>query len=248
MNLTIANISTTIADSDLQTCVAAIGRQVTEHFQPEWGRGATVIGVTTPLKKGTAKIQGVHDAIIYLGDKVQDPTTGIKKVFGYHAHHYSKIPYGFVYLDICEKYLEGWTSTLSHEVLEVLADPDSLFSVSGPDPRDPSRNVHYEFEVCDPTQGDTYQINGVAVSNFVGRSYFKLSGGSGMLNYLNLPLAVFGVRPGGYFQYENGKTVHTVNGSEVTKEMLAAKKLMELGRRNARRAARLKGTAKAKSK
>ncbi len=246
MNLTIANISTTIPDSELQTAVAGIGRQVTENVQPEWGSGATVIGITTALKKGKAPIQGDHDAIIYVGDSVQDPTTGIKAADGYHSRNYAKIPYGFVYLDICAKYKEVWTCTLSHEVLELLADPDAAMTVNGPDPHDPSRTVYYDLEVCDPTQGDNYQIDGVTVSNFVGRSYFKLSGGSGMLNYLNLPLKAFGVRPGGYFQYEDGKRAHQIKGKRVTEQQLAAKKLMEMGRRNARRAARLTRKTKAK--
>lgn len=240
MNLTIANISTQVGATDLQAAVAAIGRQVDEDFQAEWGITANLRGVSASLS-GSAPIQGLHDAIIYLGDSSQDPNTGVQGALGYHAATYRNIPFGFVYLDICAEYGEAWTTTLSHEVLELLADPNARMTVAGPSPRGRG-TVNYDLEVCDPTQGDSYQIDSVAVSNFVGRGYFGLSGGSGRSNHLDLPLAAFGVRPGGYFQYEQGAKTYQVQGDKVTKRQLAAKEKMGVGRRNARRAQRLQGT------
>ena len=48
---------------------------------------------------------------------------------------YGGTPYGFVYLDICARYGENWTTTLSHEVLELLADPNAAMTVAGPRPK-----------------------------------------------------------------------------------------------------------------
>jgi hypothetical protein len=248
MNLTIANISTKVGAADLQAAVAAIGRQVDEDFHPEWDITANLRGVAVSLS-GMAPIQGLHDAILYLGDSSQDPNTGVEGALGYHAATYRNIPFGFVYLDICQEYGEAWTTTLSHEVLELLADPNARLTVAGPSPKGQG-SVHYDLEVCDPTQGDSYTIDNIAVSNFVGRSYFGLGGGSGRSNHLDLPLTSFGVRPGGYFQYEEGAKTYQVQGARVTKRQLAAKAKMGRGRRNARRTLRLEnagGTAMATS-
>jgi len=245
MNITIANISTQVSAAQLQSAVSAIGQQITQHFEPEWHIAATLNGTALSLK-GKAPIQQDTDAIIYLGDSSQDPTTGVQGALGYHATNHAKIPYGFIYLDICEKYGEVWTCTLSHEVLELLGDPDAVMTVTGPAPKGKGKgDVYYDLEVCDPTQGDSYKIGDVVVSNFVGRSYFGMTGGSGNTNYLKLPLTPFGVRPKGYFQYEDKTGAHQVYGKQVTKSMLAAKALMEDGRRNERRKERLEKAMKA---
>lgn len=238
MILTIANISNAIGPAELLPALDAIGRQVAEDFQPEWGATANLRGTITSLI-GKARIRGDHDAIIYLGDSSQDPTTGVGVALAYHSENFAGVPYGFVYLDICAAYGEVWTAVLSHEVLELLADPNVVMTVVGPAPHRGKGSVYYDLEVCDPTQGDSYVIDTVAVSNFVGRSYFGLTGGSGRTNYLNLPLAKFGVRPSGYVQYEVGGRTKQIQGERVTEAQLAAKKLMKTGRRNERRSVRL---------
>jgi hypothetical protein len=239
MNIIIANLSKQIFEADFKATVAAIGRQVTEHFQPEWGTGATLKGVWVPLVGKKAPIQKGADEVIYLGDSSVDPTTGVKDADGYHSANNKGMPYGFVYLDICAQAKEAWSFTLSHEVLELLADPDTALTVAGPRPKRVPGTVYYDLEVCDPTQGDSYLIDEVVVSNFVGRKYYGLSGGSGKTNHLSLPLRAFGVRPGGYLQYETGSRSHHIYGSEVTPGQKAAKKAMQNVRRNARRAERL---------
>lgn len=241
MNLTIANISTQVSAADLQAAVAAIGIQVSQHFQPEWGMTAALQGTAASIGDHTVKIRGNHDAIIYLGDSSQDPTRGVANALGYHSDVYPGVPYGFVYLDICADYGEQWTCTLSHEVLELLADPQANRTVTGTSPNGQG-TVNYDLEVCDPTQGDSYNIGDINVSNFVGRAYFKMTGGSGKTNHLNLDLQAFGVRPGGYLQYEDSTGAHQIQGAKyrTSKRMLEGKALMGLGRRNARRADRLR--------
>ncbi len=213
----------------------------------EWHEGkrirralhATLKAIALSLGDKKAPIQKDADAVIYLGDSSQDPTTGVKGALGYHSANNMKLPYGFVYLDICAKSKEVWTCTLSHEVLELLGDPDAAMTVTGPVPKGTPGTVHYDLEVCDPTQGDQYSIDNVVVSNFVGKQHFELSGGSGRTNFLSLPLRAFGVRPGGYFQYEKGRRAHQIFGSRVTKDQKAARKEMKNIRRNARRVERL---------
>lgn len=240
MKLTLANVSATIPQARFRAVTAAIAQQVRLHFEPEWGVGATLKAIALPLGSKRAPIQKDADAVIYLGESSNDPTTGVKGALGYHSANNKKLPYGFIYLDICREYEEDWPATLSHEVLELLADPDVVYTIAGPHPKDASRTVYYDVEVCDPTQGDTYRIGDIEVSNFVGRSYFGLSGGSGRTNHRNLPLRAFGVRPNGYLQYETGNTSHQIYGRQVTPRQKAAKKKMGTIRRNARRTDRLR--------
>lgn len=243
MRVTVVNVSHSIHSTEFHAAVAAIGKQAKEDFEPAWNISAILRGVTHNLS-GKAPVEGLNDALIYLGDSSQDPTTGVEGALGYHSTNHKDIPYGFVYLDICAEYGEEWTTTLSHEVLELLGDPDATLTVSGPDPRKPTRRVQFDLEVCDPTQGDSYLIDDIRVSNFVTPTYFGKAGGPSATNFLKLALKRFGVRPGGYFQYEDSRGVHQVTGKQaetVLARRMAARKLMGLGRRNTRRAERLKG-------
>jgi hypothetical protein len=243
MRVTIVNVSHSIHATEFHAAVAAIRRQVNEDFGPAWSVTAILRGTTHNLAS-KAPIEGIHDALLYLGDSSQDPTSGVDNALGYHSTNHKDIPYGFVYLDVCSEYGEEWTTTLSHEVLELLGDPSAALTVSGPDPRRPTRHVQFDLEVCDPSQGDSYVIDDVRVSNFVTPTYFGKSGGPASTNFLKLKLKPFGVCPGGYFQFEDGKSVHQVNGKEAQAMLArrtAARKLMGMGRRNTRRAERLKG-------
>jgi hypothetical protein len=249
MRLTIANISNGngLSAPEFQAAVRAIQRQVTEDFQPEWNVSATLRGTALNINN-RVPLQGVHDAIIYVGDSSQDPNTGVANALGYHTAVHKNIPFGFVYLDVCEQYGQSWTVTLSHEVLELLGDPTAVMTVAGPDPKGGGGSVYFDLEVCDPTQGDSYPLDGVGVSNFVGRSYFGIAGGSDQTNFLRLELDPFGVRPQGYFQYESDGASHQVQGDRLNPRQMAARKLLDVavrnaqvsGRRNTRRDLRLR--------
>src|SRR5262245_55482104 len=102
MRLTIANILKSIAMADCRTVVRAIGRQVSEDFSVEWGTTATLRATALSLK-GDPPVDGKHDAVIYVGDSSQDPTTGVEGALGYHSRNHGSIPYGFIYLDICQE-------------------------------------------------------------------------------------------------------------------------------------------------
>jgi hypothetical protein len=240
LNLVIANLTTTIDDDTFAAAVAAIGLQASQDFQPEWGAAANISGTRLALGGGRAAIDAATGAVVYVGESSNDPTTGTAGVFGYHSDNLGQIPYAFVYLDVCTQYNEVWTCTLSHEVLELLADPTAVLSVSGPAPASagaPGQTVSYGLEVCDPTQSDTYQVDDVTVSNFVTKAYFGMVGGAAATNHLGLPLAPFGVRPHGYVQYEDSGGPHQINGERVDARRLAARAMLAQHRRNARRAA-----------
>jgi hypothetical protein len=239
MKLTLANLSS-VDDAAFAAATAAISTQVSRDFQPEWNAVATLMPTRMTVGAAIGLLDQATDAIIYFGDSTVDPTTGIDNLFGYHDENYQHVPYGFVYQDVCAKYNEPWSVALSHEVLELLADPTGVLSVLGPDPRGTGNSpssARFDLEVCDPTQGDSYPINGIAVSNFVTKRYFNMAGGGVGTNHLNLALTSFGVRPKGYCQYDDGSASREIDGDRVDEDRLAGRALLARVRRSVRRAA-----------
>ena len=241
-NLMIVNVSTTVGADEFNRAVAAIGAQVNGAFKAAWGVGANLAPSRLNLGGRKVNVDGVTHAIIYLGESISDPTAGASGVFGYHNRTRGGLPYAFVYLDICALRGEPWTCALSHEVMELLADRDTTSTAPGPAPEgsDLDGPVPYGLEVCDPTQSDHYEVDGVLVANFVTRAYFGEGPAGAPTNHLELDLAPFGVRPGGYVMYDDGATMQRISGSAVDPDRRRAEALMAEHRRNARREAMLR--------
>lgn len=243
MSLTVVNLSSSIDDATLAKTLDAIGTQISRDFAPEWGVTASLSSQRANLTSGKIQVDQATDAIVYLADSTLDPKTGVVGLAGYHAENQADMPYGFVYLDVCRTWNESWSCILSHEILELLADPTAAMTVSGPDVRVTGQSpptVSYHLEVCDPTNGDSYPIEDIAVANFVTKRYFGLSGASAYTNQQRLPLDPFSARPGGYVQFDDDTGVNQVDGSRVVDATRnAGQKMLGLCRRNARRAARL---------
>src|SRR5262249_15477302 len=169
---------------------------------------------------------------------------------GYHDQNAAGIPYGFVFLELSKKLNEEWTVTLSHEALELLADPEANLLVQGPHPKKPSHQVFHWFEMCDAVQDESYLVDGVHVSNFVLPLYFTSSDERGGRNdFLGTDvdgktLRSFSVNPGGYIGFfdpaigRNGDDTTFERDRRAT-ERLAIKKQLKTGRGQRRRERRL---------
>lgn len=241
--ITVVNLSSSIRDDQLQHALDAIGIQISQHFAPEWRCSANLSATRMDLGNGRAPVDGSTNAVIYLGDSSNSTNTRLVYAKGYHDQNLKEVPYGFVFLDVCALYNEPWSVTLSHEILEMLADPTAAVSVA--DPRDGEQTgLQYALEVCDPTQGDHYLINDVLVSNFVNRSFFCLPGGSSALNYRQLSQAPFTPRENGYIQYQDpAGASQQIWGNAVTDDQKAARVRLGILRRNGRRALRRSASA-----
>ncbi len=190
-----------LSDEQVQDAVRAINRQIEEDFTPYWSLGAQLRleGKTgkKPNKDSLADMRG--DAVLYLWDGVD-----VDGALGYHDQNHAGVPYGFVFTDLAKKLGESWTVTLSHEALELIGDPEVNLLVAGPHPKEPSRTVFHWYEMCDAVQAETYQIDGVEVSNFVLPLYFTTANELGSRNdflgraYGGKTLPSFGINPGGY--------------------------------------------------
>jgi hypothetical protein len=169
-----------IPDAEVLTAVRAVNRQIAEDFEPYWDLGA-ILRVTDPKAK---PLQA--DAIIRIYP---------------HGHDYhwtpTGLPEGHVFTTLSQLALESvpwltWTTSLSHEALELIADPQLNTLVQGPHPVQRGRLVFHYREVCDPVQSETYQIDGINVSNFVLPHYYNSLGESGGRNdFLGTGLQAF---------------------------------------------------------
>lgn len=235
--LVIGNLSS-VTDAALNAALMAIRTQINRDFKPEWGITTTLVAERMASAQSPVKLDAAQDAVIYLGNETQDPSSGVEGLLGHHAVNNPGVPFGFVFLDACAEQGQDWSVILSHEVLELLADPQASARIVGPDPRTPGApDVAFELEVCDPTETDCYTIGSVKVCNFVTQRYFGRAGPSAATNFRGLPLAPFSARPGGYAQYHDAVGVQILDGNQVSPGQLAARVMMGAGRRNARRAA-----------
>lgn len=198
-----------ISDEELQAAIQAINRQIAEHFEPYWSLGARLRlegrSGKTPSKTNLADMRG--DAVLYIWSGSDEADA-----LGYHDMNNRGIPYGFVFSSLAKQDGESWTVTLSHEALELVADPEANLLVQGPHPDDPDAAVFHWYEMCDAVQAETYKIDGVEVSNFVLPLYFtggeELGGRNDYLgrSHKGKTLRSFGMNPGGYVGFFNPKS------------------------------------------
>ena len=232
-----------LSDEQVQRAVRAVNRQIADDFAPYWGFGAQLrlegkVG-KRPDKQHLADMRG--EAVLYLWDKID-----VKDAAGYHQQNFKGIPYGFVYVDLSAQLEEPWEVTFSHEALELVGDPQANLLVQGPHPGGAKRLVFHWFEMCDAVQADTYEIDGVPVSNFVLPLYFTTGEQPGGRNdflgklHKGKALRSFGINPGGYvgfFDPKKGKDdTHEIEGDELAAERLRIKRRANSGRGNLRRA------------
>jgi hypothetical protein len=200
VTVAVVNGTTVLTDAQITPVVAAIQTQVTRDFAPVWAVDAKVIQVSKgqPVPAGTWPV--------YLLD-----TSDAPGALGYHDDS-TGVPYSRVFVKTDMENGAAWSITLSHEVLEMLADPFICSVVL-----DPKTNRVYALEVCDAPEADQfgYQINNVAVSNFVYPAWFGAAGNK--FDHKGLINAPFKLLTGGYISYV--PVVPQGNWKQITAEI-----------------------------
>ena len=193
MTIAIVNASTLVSSDEAQAMTAAVNEQANGDFCLEWARKPVTV---TFCADPSAVPEGAD--VITLVDTVEDAPAG---VLGYHTED-QKGQWGIVAtkpeLDAGAQVLTGdWavSSVLSHEVLELIGDPScSFWGAAG--------NAMYCLEVCDPVEAPTYEVNGVAVSNFITPAWFDPRAPEGStFDHLGLLKEPFSILSGGYVVY-----------------------------------------------
>jgi hypothetical protein len=176
--------------SDLVRVSAAVQKQVTDDFAPVWGIGATV----DPFA-AVADVPPGYWPVVVRDD------IGLN-IAGAHTADAQDKPFALVAFRE-----DDWPLSVSHEVLEMLADPWGKEFVTGPSLLPGQGTVEYLAEVCDPCQGadSGYSVNGVVVADFVLPAYYKAFG-AGRYSFAGNILAPREVLPGGYVSWRDPVT------------------------------------------
>jgi hypothetical protein len=208
MLIAVLNQSTLVTDAQARTMTQAIATQVKLDAAPLWDRSpAAVI-----FYKDASEVPPNAHAIT-LVDTVKDAPQG---VLGFHTEDKGGRLWGVVAtkpeLDAHAEVLTGdWSisSVLSHEVLELYIDPNcNLWANAG-------NGRAYSFEVCDPVEAPTYEVNGVSVSNFVTPAWFdplSVQKNATRFDKLGLLSSSFSILKGGYVVYATEGKEHQVFG------------------------------------
>jgi hypothetical protein len=116
---------------------------------------------------------------------------------GYHDVTAEGLPLGKVFAKTTQQYGEKWSVTASHELLEMLADPEINLTVFLEEQKG---GRLYAYEVCDACEADQfgYSIDGVAVSDFVFPSWFESFRKHGPFDHQNKIQKPLQLLKGGY--------------------------------------------------
>lgn len=227
MFIALASVSTDpVVKLVLPRIAEALEKQLYQHYAPFWqsaGMSVRVVEANDPLL-------GQQDAcplIVY--DAADQPGA-----LGYHSLQAQAQVYGKCFWQvICSSggtLIDGPNSlsvTLSHEVLEMVGNPYVNFWA------DVDEATQEGIELCDRVEGDSYIIDGVAVSDFLGPRAFR--DGPGPYDWMGVLQKPFDLRPGGYVIRRKGNTVYNVWGQNYpeNKKMLKTSPDSRLARRQA---------------
>jgi len=232
-SIAVINFTSTLDDNSVIEAINAVNRQINENFLPAWGCARALEFFTPtfdPADQDTLAEEDVAaDSVMYLVDEASVPGA-----LGFHDLNTKDLPFGFVFvLDP-----EDWTTTLSHECLELILDPAASALVPGPDPNNSRNTVLHAYEACDAVERLTYKIDGVEVSDFVTPSYFTPGEAKGRRNdFLGVNVKSFGVTRGSHIAFLNLRTgkFEQVIGKEVAEPPRRAKRMAEADRPKAER-------------
>jgi len=156
--IAITNASTCLTDAQVEAVLPALQKQVSDDFKAYWEQDCTLafLPKDQPLTRGWWQI-----AIADNPDQAG--------ALGYHEMTSTGTPLGKVFAKLDLAIGSSWTVTLSHELLETLADPWINWCAMGNDSK------IYALEVCDAVESDDlgYKIDDVLVSDFVTPAWFE---------------------------------------------------------------------------
>jgi hypothetical protein len=166
----------------LNEVARALQIQVVRDLDPVWDQSASVtVSSRSQVPAGAWPIRIVDDS----------PQLGVHNDENGH-------PFAVV------RATSDWTITASHELLEMLVNPEGDRVIEGPDmdPDHRARRVQYLVEVCDACQVYDYPVGTVPVSDFVTPEYFRTEGSAtGKVDFLGRLSSPLDVPRGGHLSW-----------------------------------------------
>jgi hypothetical protein len=207
-HIALVSLTRDISTRSFLQAAAAVQKQITRDFTPIWGLPATVAAF-----EDLASVPSDYHPVVLFGDPdelagqlgfaigeeyaerlIDDFERG--QLSGLHLNAFTRQPFALVVAS------DAWSVTLSHEVLEMIADPFGNRLIAAAHPLDRRQRVKYLLEVCDPCQTAWYPVNGVPVADFFTPRYFDPVGVDrsrySFTGALELPLEII---DGGYLSW-----------------------------------------------
>jgi hypothetical protein len=181
------NQSTLISQAKLAPICQALQIQVSRDFAPSYHIDAQL--TLTNTDSGATPI--------YIVDDVPDAPAG---ALAWHSMDDRGRPYSIIPMKTVLDAGEDPAPTISHELLEMLADPYCNGVRLTNYPPYSRQRAYVAFENCDPVENNSYKINGVSVSNFVFPNWW-IVGSRGPWDFLKMLSGPLQMTRGGYLQY-----------------------------------------------
>lgn len=216
--IAITNESTVLTDDEVKAVIPALQHQVSLDFRAYWNIDATLVF----LPKGQSLIAGWWQIVV-----LDDPD--MAGALGYHEMSSVGTPLGKIFAKLDKDNGYSWTVTLSHELLEMLGDPDIDTAKQGQDGR------FYALEVCDAVEADNlgYEIDGFLVSDFVTPRWFNDYVGDDRYSFRKTVTKPLQLAPGGYISVVNNGNWTQITAQQAPHAMTPT---VQPGSRRARRA------------
>ncbi len=198
------NKATTPLGVDIDALIASMQSYIDDFIAPVWGTPAKLV-------KSNDFIAGAW-AVVFL-DNADQPGA-----LAYHDLTPEGLPLSKVFVKTTLDNHDQVSVSTSHELVEMLVDPAINLMTTGPDAK-----VFYAYESADPVEQESFNVNGIPMSDFVYPAYFEVfrKPGSAQFDHLNKVNKPFQVLSGGYqIVFKNGKW-NQVFGSEKKKKSFA---------------------------
>lgn len=166
----------------LEALAAAIEVQFARDVGPAWGLPAVKVTVEAAIPRDAW-------GLVFLDDADQ------AGALGYHDLTADGRPIGKVFVRTTLDDGQAVSVTASHEAIEQAIDPAINAAAQGND------GCFYALEACDAVEDQTYEIDGIAVSDFVHPAWFEpfRTHQQGVrFNHLDTLTQPFQLAPGGY--------------------------------------------------
>jgi hypothetical protein len=177
-HIALVSLTREISTRSLLQAGAAVQKQLTRDFMPIWGFRATL-----DTFEDLSSVPSDYHPVVVFADSAElvgqlEVAIGPElvarlvddferdRLSGLHLNAFTRQPFALVEAS------DAWSVTISHEVLEMVADPFGNRLVAAAHPLDERQRVKYLLEVCDPCQAVWYPVNGVPVSDFFTPRYF----------------------------------------------------------------------------
>jgi hypothetical protein len=182
---------------DFDKLILALQKFLDDCFVPVWGTPAKLVKARKP-RPGCW-------TMIFLDN------SDLPGARGYHDITWRGMPLAKVFVKPAIKSDAAVSVTACHELCEMLVDPMATLWCEGP------RGTLWAYEVCDAVEEETFDIAGIAMSDFVFPAYFNTfrlkKPRSAQYDYLNKVKRPFQLLKGGYSAIRHNRRTTAKFGS-----------------------------------